>query len=129
MVRLPHPSDKPRSPEHSVSKFLEITAEISPELEERIQNADWWVSDWELRELEFERDARQTEHGMYIAALHEVCRGYCQHTLNTFTLGIARWLEKEVEKVDDNLELSKEVEFGDDEFNEVLENDTIEEEE
>ena len=37
--------------------------------------------------------------------------------------------EKEVEKVDDNLELSKEVEFGDDEFNEVLENDTIEEEE
>ena len=36
--------------------------------------------------------------------------------------------EKEFEKVDDNLELSKEVEFGDDEFNEVLENDTIEEE-
>ena len=37
--------------------------------------------------------------------------------------------EKEVEKVDDNLEISKEVEFGDDEFSEVLENDTIEEEE
>ena len=36
--------------------------------------------------------------------------------------------EKEVEKVDDNLEISKEVEFGDDEFSEVLENDTIEEE-
>ena len=36
---------------------------------------------------------------------------------------------KEVKTVDDNLELSKEVEFGDDEFNEVLENDTIEEEE
>ena len=36
---------------------------------------------------------------MYIAALHEVCRGYCHHALNTFPLGIARWLEKEVEKV------------------------------
>ena len=37
--------------------------------------------------------------------------------------------EKEVETVDDNLELSKEVEFGDDELNEVLENDIIKEEE
>ena len=37
--------------------------------------------------------------------------------------------EKEVETLDDNLELSKEVEFDDDEFNEVLENDPIEEEE
>ena len=36
---------------------------------------------------------------MYIAALHEVCRGYCHHAVNTFPLGIARWLEKEVEKV------------------------------
>ena len=33
--------------------------------------------------------------------------------------------EKEVETVDDNLELSEEVEFDDDELNEVLENDTI----
>ena len=31
--------------------------------------------------------------------------------------------EKEVERVDDNLELSKEVEFDDNELNEVLEND------
>ena len=37
--------------------------------------------------------------------------------------------EKKVETLDENLELSKEVEFGDDEFNEVLVNDTIEEEE
>ena len=32
--------------------------------------------------------------------------------------------EKEVKTLDDNLELSKEVEFDDDELNEVLENDT-----
>ena len=32
--------------------------------------------------------------------------------------------EKEVAAVDNNLELSKEVEFDDDELNEVLENDT-----
>ena len=37
--------------------------------------------------------------------------------------------EKEVETLDDNLELSKEVEFGDYEFKEVLDNDIIEEEE
>ena len=37
--------------------------------------------------------------------------------------------EKEVETVEDHLELSKEVEFDDNEFNEVLENDPIEEEE
>ena len=74
MVRLPHPSDKPSSAEHSVSKFLGITTEIIPELEEHIQSADQWVPDWELRELEFERDARQAEHRLYIAALHKVCR-------------------------------------------------------
>ena len=37
--------------------------------------------------------------------------------------------EKEVETVDDNLELSKEVEFDNDELNEVLENDASIEEE
>ena len=37
--------------------------------------------------------------------------------------------EKKVETVDDNLELSKEVEFGDDEFKEVLEDDITAEEE
>ena len=37
--------------------------------------------------------------------------------------------EKEVETVDNNLELSKEVEFDDDELNEVLENDVSLEEE
>ena len=37
--------------------------------------------------------------------------------------------EKEVEKVDDNLELSQEVEFNDDEFKEVLEDDLIEKKE
>ncbi len=36
---------------------------------------------------------------MYIAALHEVCRDFCHHALNPFPLGVARWLEKEVEKV------------------------------
>ena len=38
-------------------------------------------------------------------------------------------MKKEVETVDDNLELSKEVEFDDEELNEVLENDTSLEEE
>ena len=37
--------------------------------------------------------------------------------------------KKEVKKVDDNLELSKEVEFDDNEFNEMLESDPNEEEE
>ena len=37
--------------------------------------------------------------------------------------------KKEVETVDDNLELSKEVEFDDDELNEVLEDDDSLEEE
>ena len=37
--------------------------------------------------------------------------------------------EKEVEKIDDNIELSKEVEFDDDELNEVLIDDTSQEEE
>ena len=98
MVRLPHPSDKPRSPEQ-FSKFLRIPTEINPELEEHINNADYWATDWELRELEFEKDARQAEHGMYIEALHKVCRDYCHNTLSIFPLGVARWLEKEVEKV------------------------------
>jgi len=98
MVRLPHPSDKPRSQEQ-FSKFLRIPTEINPELEEHINNADYWATDWELRELEFEKDARQAEHGMYIEALHKVCRDYCHNTLSIFPLGVARWLEKEVEKV------------------------------
>ena len=38
-------------------------------------------------------------------------------------------MKKEVETVDDNLELSKEVEFDDEELNEVLEDDTSLEEE
>ena len=37
--------------------------------------------------------------------------------------------EKEVEKVEDDLELSKEVQFDDDELSEVLINDTSQEEE
>ena len=37
--------------------------------------------------------------------------------------------EKEVETVNDDLELSKEVEFDDNELNEVLENDVISDEE
>lgn len=40
---------------------------------------------------------------MFIAALHKVCRDYCRHALNTFPLGVARWLEKEIEKVFRNL--------------------------
>ena len=38
-------------------------------------------------------------------------------------------MKKEAETVDDNLELSKEVEFDDEELNEVLDNDNIVEEE
>ena len=97
MVRIPRPSEKVLSEASSKFPLFEPALETPHAIKEHIANADHWATDWELRELEFERDARQTEHGMYIAALHEVCRGYCHHAFNTFPLGIARWLEKEVE--------------------------------
>ena len=99
MVRIPRPDEKVLSEASSKFPLFEPALETTHAVNEHIDDADHWATDWELRELEFERDARQTEHGMFIAALQKDCQGYCRHALNTFPLGVARWLEKEIEKV------------------------------
>ena len=103
MVRIPGPDEKVLSEASSKFPLFEPALETTHAVNKHIDDADHWATDWELRELKFERDARQTEHGMFIAALHKVCRDCCRHALNTFPLGVARWLEKEIEKVFRNL--------------------------
>ena len=99
MARLPHPNDKPQVAENSVYEFRGPEVDRFSELEEHIQNADHWASDWGLRELKFEAKARRAEHGVYIAALQKVCHDYGQRTLKTFPVGVARWLSNEAGNV------------------------------
>ena len=73
------------------------------DIEKHIVEADYWATDWRLRELEFEPNARRAEHAKYMAALHKLCRDYTNQVLREFPLGVARWLAQESENVCDDL--------------------------
>jgi hypothetical protein len=77
--------------------------EVELDIGEHISNADFWAADWGLNEFAAEKESRQAEHRMYLAALHNVCLNYSNQALKEFPPGIARWLAQEAENVCDDL--------------------------
>ena len=104
MARIPRPDD-PSQPEdalHRAQAYVlddEGPVKVDADIEKHISEADYWATDWRLRELEFEPNDRRAEHGKYMAALYKVCRDYGNQLLKPFPLGVARWLAQEAENV------------------------------
>lgn len=103
MARIPHSDNKLSTANAAEEPVGDWPPEAGTEIEEHIREADYWATDWRLRELEFEGESRQAEHRKYIVALHKVCSDYGNQNLKEFPGGIARWLAQEAENVCDDL--------------------------
>ena len=108
MVKIPHPDDplpteEDLSREQNFALHGEEPVQVAAGIEKHIGEADYWATDWQLRELGFDPHARRAEHRKYMTALHKVCRDYSNGLLKRFPLGVARWLKQETENVCDGL--------------------------
>ena len=103
MARIPDLGGKTpgRESENGLTEVQPV--EVEPNIEHHISDADYWATDWRLRELNFERDARKAEHQKYMVALRKVCRDYANQALKEFPLGVAHWLAQEADNVCDDL--------------------------
>ena len=103
MPRIPRPGENVPLQEGEAWLHDELPLEADHAIEKLILDADSWASDWRLRELAFETDARMIEHREYTSALRKVCKDYSNQVLKSFPLGVARWLAQETTNIFDDL--------------------------